>query len=541
MSDISALTIPVKAARSRARPVRSWHLKHEKSPAGGYLTVTVPQVAMLWVARREKAIGPLAFRTWWAIAEMRCRRDVAALDDGGSRREPFHGAGELLRLLGLKPGPESMKPLRAAVRQLEASGLVAWSATRPQLAVSPDQYRGDTAGVFAFLAGIENKRRLVPVPRRWVRWFAVGQSRARSGAALISLMRCLYVRDKQLDPNGSWAATAAGPLLGLSGRALQGARRELAAEGMLRLHPTQPWYLSRFGLRVSINLAWDAGGAAPVVADSGSAPAKVPHGTKVRECQRPDAGEPTIRLGSVSSARSGQNGSVSSAPLHEHPSSSSKEEEFKHQQPPSGRGHGVSIHRTGGKEKAGGRRHGLHLRPEDLHDDALFAEALDRAVDAGKVEPGDRGRLRWWSAREHALRVTAAKGGSAVKLLAWILHRGRWDFVSDGDEADALARRATAARSRERSRGRIRPHPQRCPEPNRPAAPERTIPPALSDDARLLASAQATCQRHRQGVRVLQQLLRKAAPGWSPERERIANQELEEARMARVASNSRPA
>ncbi|MBB6443187.1 hypothetical protein HNQ78_002956 [Phycisphaera mikurensis] len=486
---------------------------------------------MLWVARREKQIGPLAFRVWWAVLEMRCRRDVAGLGGGAAGREAYHGVAELQRLLGVERGPGSMKPLRAAIRELEAVGLLVWSDTRPQLATSPDQYRGDTDGVFTFLREVENRRRLLPVPRRWVRWLAAGQSRARSGAALVSLIRCLYVRDKRLDPNGSWAATAAGPLLGLSDRSLQGARRELVREGLLLAHATPPWYLSRYGARISINLRW--GGASPRAA-GGEAPPRLREAPQPRDARarsRDQAASVPTPHGSGSSGRAARSGAVSSAPLHEHPSSSSKEEEFKHQQPPAGEGDGVSIEKQGKKGKQSERRHGLHLRPEDLRDENLFAAALDRAVEAGKVEPGDRGRLRWWGAREHALRITAQKGGSPLKLMAWMLHRRRWDLITDGDESDALERRAAAARSRSRRASVSSPRP---PQPAGGGTP--------SADAKLLASARAACQRHRQGPHVLHQLLRKAAPGWTPSRERAASEELDAARLARVrAAASLPA
>lgn len=524
MSNITASVTPPGVRRSHTRPARAWHMKHQKTPAGGYLTVTLPQVAMLWVARREKAIGPLAFRAWWAVLEMRCRRDVAALDGGGDKREPFHGIGELQRLLGLERGPASMKPLRAAVRQLEAAGLLVWSDTRPRLAVSPDQYRGDTEGVFTFINAVENKRRLVPVPRRWVRWLAAGQSRARGGAAVVSLIRCLYVRDGKLDPNGSWAATAAAPLLGLSDRALQGARRELVAEGMLKAHATPPWYQSRYGLRLSVNLGWSGTPTEPPASSVGAdeVTGEQPVGGAAEERRGGGGVKVEPRAGDVSSGRTAGIGSVSSAPLHEHPSSSSKKEEFKHQQPPAGEGDGFLIEKVV-RENRDPRRHGLHLRPEDLADDALFAAALDRAVEAGKVEPGDRGRLRWWGAREHALRVTGSKGGSALKLMAWMLHRRRWDLITDGDEADAMTRRAAAARARVRA---TQAPVLRAPEP--------AAPPSLSADAKLLASARTACQRHGQGPVVLRQLLRKAAPGWTPEREHAAEVELEDARLGRV-------
>ena len=506
------------------RPRRAWHLPQVAAPVGGYLTVTVPQVAMLWVARREKVIGPLAFRVWWAVLEMRCRRDAAGWGGKGREREPFHGVAELQRLLGLDRGPASMKPLRAAVRQLEAAGLLVWSDLRPQLAVSPDQYRGDTQGVFAFLQGVENKRRLVPVPRRWVRWFAAGQSRARAGAALVSLIRCLYVRDGRLDPNGSWAATAAAPLLGLSGRALQGARRDLVAEGMLRAHPTPPWYQSRYGLRLSVNLGWSGRPPeGPHAGPAGALTAEERPAGGAEEGGGAAAGAP--RPGRVSSGRAAGSGRVSSAPLHEHPSSSPKEEEFKHQQPPAGEGDGVQIEREARADR-GPRRHGLHLQPRDLRDDELFAGALDRAVRAGKVEPGDRGRLRWWGAREHALRVTAAQGGSPLKLMAWMLHRRRWDLITEADEKGALARRSAQARSRERARP-APPDQVRRPTPSASPAP-------LSADAKLLASARDTCRRHGQGPEVLRELLRRAAPGWTPERERAAGRELEDTRLERL-------
>ena len=200
-----------------------------------------------------------------------------------------------------------------------------------------------------------------------MRWLAAGQSRARGGAALVSLIRCLYVRDGRLDPNGSWAATAAAPLLGLSDRALQGARRELVAEGMLKAHPTPPWYQARFGLRLSVNLGWSSTTQKSPVprVEAGLTVDEQPAGGTAKGRRGGGAAVDEPHAGDVSSGQVAKIGSVSSALLHEHPSSSSKKEEFKHQQPPAGEGDGFLIEKVI-KENQDPRRHGLHLRSEDL-------------------------------------------------------------------------------------------------------------------------------------------------------------------------------
>src|SRR6266851_8054909 len=129
-----------------------------RKPVGGFIFLTVQQLCLLWWAYRTRLIQLMDFRVWFAAHEMVARRCQLAPDQVSD-----YTPKELHGLVGGVGGEH----LRAALRRLEAVGLLTWSNTQLTFATSPTDLRGmeDRSGCFTMPQAIPNPHRRVPVPR----------------------------------------------------------------------------------------------------------------------------------------------------------------------------------------------------------------------------------------------------------------------------------------------------------------------------------------------------------------------------------------
>jgi Helix-turn-helix domain len=112
-------------------------------------------------------------------------------------------------------------------------------------------------------------------------------------------------------------------------------------------------------------------------------------------------------------------------PIHE----SNHEEKPLNRQDKSRRD-GVSQHQ---RKVKGTMRHVKHA---DLKADNRLATLEQEAVSAGLIGDGERDRLRFWAAAQHALRA----GVEPTALFAWIVYNGKWDVLTGADEKEAEPR-----------------------------------------------------------------------------------------------------
>src|SRR2546426_10406907 len=133
-----------------------------RKPIGGFLFLTVQQLCLLWWTYRTRRIQLMDLRVWFAAQEMVARRCQLVPD-----QVPDYTPKELHGLVGGVGGEH----LRAALRRLEAVGLLTWSRTQLTFATSPADLRGipDLADFHRMLHAISNAQRRVPVPRQVVR------------------------------------------------------------------------------------------------------------------------------------------------------------------------------------------------------------------------------------------------------------------------------------------------------------------------------------------------------------------------------------
>jgi hypothetical protein len=219
-----------------------------RKPVGGFLFVTVRQLAMVWWAYREKLIELKDLRFWFAAQELLARR--CELKEG---REPHFTLEEIGRLISARGGE------RGCLKRLERVGLLKWSASAVSFAAFPEDLTvSDLSSLHAMLARIANNQRKVPVPRRVVRFLAQPCRRSVVAVILAHLMRCLYYRGGQCVSGGFCKASWIRDVFSVDLRNVKLARKLLERElSLLESHPVHQSLLNRYGRKVYINLAWN--------------------------------------------------------------------------------------------------------------------------------------------------------------------------------------------------------------------------------------------------------------------------------------------
>lgn len=277
-----------------------------KAIEGGYVLAQAGQLTQAWEWYRSGLLKLADLRVYLACREMvarRCKAKVSRYD-----------LDEVSRLTGLR------RP-RASLTRLQDAGLLRFD--EGHIDVPP------AAG------------RLVPVPRRMLRFLARCQKPSLIAAVFGHLLRCLFYARGEVRNGGRCKAAALASQFDVDLRRLKAARAELVELGWLVRIDEPQWRLNSGGGSYRINLAW-----------SEMPPRPVPAGT---ELPPPDSDKDPL------------------------PGS-------KNQEPRTG----VSIH---------------DIKPEDLKDTGRTLELHAQAVKLGAVTDSEAGRLRVVAAAEHALAV----------------------------------------------------------------------------------------------------------------------------------------
>ena len=143
---------------------------------GGYVLVTVGQLANVCAARKAGAMSFLSLRVWLATLEQRARRSVAP----GTVR---YSVKELRALMG----PEVTEHgIESALRALSRNGFVQWSPT----SIEHDTTLSHLGEELATQLGTKHERR-VPIPRRVLRALFRHKRPSEVIVAIGHLIRCL--------------------------------------------------------------------------------------------------------------------------------------------------------------------------------------------------------------------------------------------------------------------------------------------------------------------------------------------------------------
>jgi hypothetical protein len=432
-----------------------------KKPAGGFHLVPVVEVASAWWAYSEGLIRIADLRAWFACHEAKARRC-----SGKDREAPRFGLDEIRGLTGVP-----VAKLRGSIKRLEEAGLLSWSESALTFGTGHDL----GAGFTAFLSGLPNNARMVPVPRRIVRLIAGGSRPALIACILGHLLRCLYYRNGLVEPKGRCKASWVSETFGVSLRRVKHARAELVRLGWLLPEEAPQWALNRWGAWVSINLDWHRlDGISNSKDEPKTAP---PPAVSVPKTAPPDSDKEPLR-------------------------------ESNNQKPASGGPTGFSNSEGQGGENPPTLR---DVVPADLRDTGRLLTLHAEAVGLDLVGDSESGRLKFVAAAEHARVIgTRNPSGLFVRLV-----RGKlWHFLTQGDEDAA----------RLRLKRHLFGEPRREEPASPPPRPVFTVP-TLSDDARMVQAVQNAANRA--GFRGdAFYLLKRERPEWTRERWDAASHEM---------------
>ena len=225
-----------------------------RKPAGGFIDCPVDVLTLPWWVYQQGVMGLSTLRVWFGtleLVEKRC---------GAAPGAPVHYSAEELRRLLRVP---RLAPVTAAVQQLEALGLLAWSpqaiGVLPHAAVVQEALAQD--GYHTLRAQCAGERRWVPVPRRLLVWLAQDGQAGLIATALGVLLRCMRYKARQCVAGGRVAAPWIASVFGVAERTVQRAMQTLQRCGWLARVPVQPERERPHGRYTVINLAWQRPGA----------------------------------------------------------------------------------------------------------------------------------------------------------------------------------------------------------------------------------------------------------------------------------------
>lgn len=206
---------------------------------GGYVLITVGELANVCAARKSGALSFMALRVWLATHEQRARRAQGA-------GEARYDLPELKNLLGESA---TLPRIARSIRELSAQGLITWSRSRIE------HTRDLTSGAASLAAELgTSHKRLVPVPRRLLRALFRHKSPSEVMAAIAHLIRCLFKRGVEIANYGLVKASWVASVFGVAERSVHSARKWLAKEGFLTQEYVHQLVKNRFGAKFVVSL-----------------------------------------------------------------------------------------------------------------------------------------------------------------------------------------------------------------------------------------------------------------------------------------------
>lgn len=493
-------------------------------PEGGYCSIPVLTLGLLWWAYTKGLLTLRAVRVGLALFELRIRR--AAYIWTEKRRgnktpdfSPRYSTKELGDYCGL---PD--KRAKAALAELQGLGLVAefseariaFASSLEALALSPEQ-RAEFRNWLATLT----KRRQVPIPRRILALACESAAPALIAVVLGTCLRCSWLRPEEgFSFTGRIACSWLARRFGISLRAVQQAKEHLVGLGWIE----RKGDINRFGETVAINPAWDRLDTLPKMRgetrkNHGGGEGNFAPGSPPAPLTDDHAG--TNSAGGEASI--GTNSAGVSLTRESLPAEESKNpRQSRADERPETSGLGISIPQKREEEKtpkdattASGPLPPPRLsaiRPEDFQDVGRALELFHQAVQCG-LAPNDseHARLLWVAAIERARTVPAA---NPAGLFLFLVKNRKWDFLSDSHFEAANARLKAYLYGGPRSG--MSPLPVA-----RPASPR----PPLSRDALLVQAVRNELARR--GVRCELFVVLRSQAGWDRTRFDAAVAELD--------------
>jgi hypothetical protein len=211
----------------------------EAKVAGGYVLITVGQLANVCAARKSGAISFLALRVWLATHEQCARRINTELRN--------YKSDELVALIA---GGVTRARIQRAIRELVRENLLSFTTS---VITHATELRPDAATIASELG--TNPGRRVPIPRRLLRALFRHKRPSEVMAAIGHLVRCLFKRGRKISNYGLVKASWIASLFGVAERSVHSARKWLRAAGFLTEEYVHQVVKNRWGGKFVVNLS----------------------------------------------------------------------------------------------------------------------------------------------------------------------------------------------------------------------------------------------------------------------------------------------
>jgi hypothetical protein len=432
---------------------------------GGTCPLAPMQICLLWAARQEKIISPLAFNVYVAAHEVKYWRNKT--EPGETYRYTPYGfqRADMNRLL---PGVPEAK-IAKACDELEAIHLLTISESGIWFAETLNEVsvheRVTERALTMFNQLHPNTRdKLIKIPRRFLKLIIHCGRRIVRTATLFGLLltTMLTKRTTQYEGyKGCCKAAWIGKLFGVNAKRVNLERTRLINEDWFTRESTTPRTRKKFGQWVRLNLAPSQ--PTPEALEAVENPA--PDTPKVQPQTPPDDTkvQPLLNL-ALSSNEEILNNQTLSADAPE----------------------------TGVCQPTPLQTPiWMNIQLDDLQQDARSGALWQQAIQLGHLKNTQADHLNFFAAIAHALRVAKH---NACGLLRTTVEQRLWHFLSQADEYNALQRLRRATHEREAKEAqRMHPNPFLAMPADKSG--ELHEQPGLSADALIVQTVTADLQR----------------------------------------------
>lgn len=371
-----------------------------KKPQGGYRLLPIDHLCVAWCAYKSGRLSWLGFRVFLALQEVVARRE-AAKRSGGAKADGLWLSTVVPELQTLVRCARPSQ-VRSALASLERAGQVRTDGKGIDLNSQVEQ----NAQVSAMLGRIA-RRGTVPVPRRVLVHLAAGASTAVAAYMLGVVLRCCHLRGRgEFRSRGRCSARYVAELFGLHLRTVKRASAMVAGYGWVRKDRPDRW-TRRYGPVVHVVVDWARSGI-----ESPPVPAPACTDSPPQVTRRHTGSPPVNKKQELLS-------------------------DLRNQEP-------QVVPKAASMRPCPKATTALgSLTVAELWDPNRLDRRFHVAVEAGLVDSGIAGRLRFFAAAQHALRVATR---NPCGLFATVVRRRLWSFISQEDEDRARAMIQTVER-----------------------------------------------------------------------------------------------
>jgi hypothetical protein len=381
---------------------------------GGTCPLAPMQICLLWAARQEKLITPLAFSVYFAAHEVKYWRSKT--EPGETYRYTPYGfqRADMNRLL---PGVPEAKIVKAC-DELEAINLLRigdtgiWFAEILKEVSVNERVTARALTMFNQLHP-DTREKIIKISRRLLKLIVQCGRRLVRAATLFGLLLTTMLTKRTTRYEGYKGCCKAewiGKLFGVNAKRVNLERTRLINEGWFTREPTTPRVRKKFGQWVRLTLTPSEPTPEPV--------------------ENPTPDPPKVQPQNTDSDTKVQ-------PLL-NPSLASEEAILNNQTLSPGAG----VDQSKNLDEPTWTNIQLHDLRNDIRSEALRQEAIQ----LGHLKNTQPDRINFFAAIAHALRVAKH---NACGLLRTVVEQGLWHFLSQADEYNAIQRLRRATHERE--------------------------------------------------------------------------------------------